>query len=104
MPADLTGANINLEINKRIAVTWNRAMHSELSVWRPLIELSVIVVILGVAGCVASRDRQSWWLSHGLVVLGLLIGLATAAELHSPAPLMSLMTWMLAALLIEGAV
>lgn len=78
-------------------------MHSELSIWRPLVELSVIVVIVGLAGCLASRDRQSWWLSQGLVVLGLLAGLAAAGELHSASPVMSLAVWLPLALLTEGS-
>ncbi len=77
-------------------------MHSELSILRPLVELAVIMVIVGLAGCVASRDRQGWWFSQGLVVLGLLIGIAAAGELHPTSPVMSLAVWLPVALLIEG--
>lgn len=77
-------------------------MHGELSILRPLLELAVIVIIVGLAGCVASRDRQGWWLSQGLVVLGLLIGIAAVGELHPTSPVMSLSMWLPLALLIEG--
>ena len=78
-------------------------MHSEWSILRPLVELAVIVVIVGLAGCVASRDRQGWWLSQGLVVLGLLMGLAASGELHPTSPVMSLAVWLPVALLIKGS-
>ncbi len=69
-------------------------MGAELATWRPLFEFSMILVVLGLAGCLNSRDRISWWLSQGLILLGLIVGLAATGAMHPQVDLFSLGIWL----------
>ncbi len=68
-------------------------MGVELATWRPLFEFSMILMILGLTGCLSGRDRISWWLSQGLILLGLILGLAATGALHPRVDLFSLGMW-----------
>ena len=68
-------------------------MGVELATWRPLFEFSMILVVLGLAGCLNSRDRISWWIAQGLMLLGLILGLAATGAMHSRVDLFSLGMW-----------
>lgn len=76
----------------------------ELTTWRPLWDFSAGLVVLGLAGCLSARDRTGWWLSHGMMVLGVIVGLAGTSSLHVGIDLFSLGAWVPVVLLLEAIV
>ncbi len=79
-------------------------MGVELSTWRPLWEFSAILLVLGAASGLSSRDRMSWWLSQGLLLLGVILGFAAIGAMHPRADLFSLSVWAPLVLVLEWAV
>ena len=79
-------------------------MGVELSTWRPLWEFSAILLVLGAASGVSSRDRMSWWLSQGLLLLGMILGFAAIGAMHPRVDLFSLSVWAPLVLVLEWAV
>jgi hypothetical protein len=76
-------------------------MSVELSTWRPLWEFSAILIVLGAAGCLSSRDRMFWWQSQGLIVLGVMVGFAAIGAMHPHVDLFSLGVWIPLVLALE---
>ena len=76
-------------------------MSVELATWRPLWEFSVILIVLGAAGCLSGRDRMSWWMSQGLIVLGVIVGFAAIEAMHPQVDLFSLGVWIPLVLALE---
>lgn len=76
-------------------------MSVELSTWQPLCEFSAILIVLGAAGCLSSRDRMSWWQSQGLIVLGVIVGFAAVGAMHPRVDLFSLGVWIPLVLALE---
>ena len=68
-------------------------MQAELSTWRPLWDFATILFVLGMAGSLSCRDRASWWLSQGLLLLSVLIGFAAASVIHAGVDLFTLGVW-----------
>ena len=68
-------------------------MQAELATWRPLWDFAAVLFVLGVAGGLSSRDRASWWISQGLLLLSVLIGFAAAQVTHAGVDLISLGIW-----------
>jgi len=68
-------------------------MPVELATWRPLWDFSAVLFVLGIAGGLTSRDRASWWISQGLLLLSILIGFAAAQVTHADVDLFSLGIW-----------
>lgn len=68
-------------------------MHAELSTWQPLWDFAVVLFVLGVAGGLSNRDRTAWWVSQGLLLLGVLMGFAAAQVTHSGVDLFALGIW-----------
>lgn len=79
-------------------------MRAELANWRPLFEFAMVLIVLGLAGCLNARDRVSWWLSQGLVSLGTIVGMAAIGVLHPRIDLVSLGIWLPLAMVIELSV
>lgn len=69
-------------------------MQAELATWRPLWDFVAVLFVLGIAGGLSSRDRASWWISQGLLLLSVLIGFAAAQVTHAGVDLFSLGIWM----------
>ena len=69
-------------------------MSAELATWRPLYEFAMVLVVLGLAGCLKARERISWWLSQGLVTLGVIVGMASTGAMHQKVDLFSLGIWL----------
>ena len=76
-------------------------MNAELATWRPLFEFAMVLIVLGLAGCLNARDRISWWLSQGLVSLGVIVGLASTGAMHPRVDLFSLGLWLPLAAVID---
>ena len=76
-------------------------MNVELASWRPLFEFAMVLIVLGLAGCLHGRDRISWWLSQGLVSLGVIVGIAATGTLHPRVDLFSLGMWLPLVALLE---
>lgn len=73
-------------------------MQAELSTWRPLWDFAMVLSVLGLAAGLSARDRASWWLSQGLLLLSAVIGFAAASVTHAAgADLFSLGVWVLIA-------
>lgn len=70
-------------------------MQAELSTWRPLWDVAMVLFVLGLAAGLSARDRASWWLSQGLLLLSVVIGFAAASATHAGVDLFSLGTWVL---------
>ncbi len=68
-------------------------MQAELATWRPLWDFAAVLFVLGIAGGLSSRDRASWWISQGLLLLSVLIGFAAAQVIHAGVDLFSLGVW-----------
>ena len=68
-------------------------MQVELSTWRPLWDFAMLLFVLGLAAGLNARDRTSWWLSQGLLLLSVVIGLAAASVTHTSVDLFSLGVW-----------
>lgn len=68
-------------------------MQAELATWRPLWDFAAVLFALGIAGGLSSRDRASWWISQGLLLLSVLIGFAGAQVIHAGVDLFSLGIW-----------
>lgn len=68
-------------------------MQAELSTWRPLWDFAIVLFVLGLAAGLCARDRASWWLSQGLLLLSVVIGLAVASVTHAGVDLFSLGVW-----------
>ena len=68
-------------------------MQAELSTWRPLWDFAMLLFVLGLAAGLSVRDRTSWWLSQGLLLLSVVIGLAAASVTHAGVDLFSLGVW-----------
>ena len=64
-------------------------MQAELSTWRPLWDFAAVLFVLGMASALNSRDRASWWLSQGLLLLGVVVGFAAASATHPSVDLFS---------------
>jgi len=76
-------------------------MSAELATWRPLFEFGMVLIVLGLAGCLNARDRISWWLSQGLVSLGVIVGMASTGAMHPRVDLFSLGIWLPLVAVIE---
>jgi hypothetical protein len=76
-------------------------MGIDLATWRPLFEFAMVLIVLGLAGCLNCRDRVAWWLSQGLIALGVMVGLAATGTLHERVDLFSLGMWLPLAVLLE---
>lgn len=76
-------------------------MWIELSTWGPLAEFSAILIVLGAAGCLTAREREAWWMSQGLLLLGVLVGLASVGRIHAEVDSFSMLVWMPLVLLLE---
>ena len=72
-------------------------MQVELSTWRPLWDFAMVLFVLGLAAGLNARDRTSWWLSQGLLLLSVFIGFAAASATHAGVDLFSLGIWVLIA-------
>ena len=72
-------------------------MQVELSTWRPLWDFARVMFVLGLAAGLNARDRTSWWLSQGLLLLSVVIGFAAASVIHEGVDLFSLGVWILIA-------
>lgn len=68
-------------------------MQAELSTWRSLWDFAIVLFVLGIASGINSRDRASWWVSQGLLMLSVLIGFAAAQVTHLGVELISLGLW-----------
>lgn len=68
-------------------------MRADLSAWQPLWDLASVLFVLGIASALNCRDRVSWWLSQGLLVLSIAIGFAAASAIHPDVDLFSLGIW-----------
>lgn len=68
-------------------------MQAELATWRPLWDFAAVLFVLGIAGGLSSRNRASWWISQGVLLLSVLIGFATAQVTHAGVDLFSLGIW-----------
>lgn len=68
-------------------------MQAELVTWRPLWDFAAVLFALGIAGGLSSRDRASWWISQGLLLLSVLVGFAAASVTHAGVDLFSLGIW-----------
>lgn len=68
-------------------------MQAELSSWRPLWDSATILFVLGMASALSSRDRSSWWLSQGLLLVSIVMAFAAAGAVHSGIDLFSLGMW-----------
>ena len=68
-------------------------MQAELSTWRPLWDFAAVLFVLGMASALSSRDRASWWLSQGLLLLSVVVGFAAASVTHANVDLFSLGIW-----------
>lgn len=68
-------------------------MQAELSTWRPLWDFAAVVFVLGMASALHSRDRASWWLSQGLLLLSVVVSFAAASVTHPSVDLFSLGIW-----------
>jgi NADH:ubiquinone oxidoreductase subunit K len=68
-------------------------MQAELATWRPLWDFATMLFVLGIASGLNSRDRASWWISQGLLLLSVLIGFAAAQVTHAGVDLSSLGIW-----------
>ena len=68
-------------------------MQAELATWRPLWDFAAVLFVLGIAGGLTSHDRASWWVSQGLLLLSVLLGLAAAQVTHAGVDLFSLGIW-----------
>ena len=68
-------------------------MQTDLSIWRPLWDFATVVFVLGMASTLNSRDRASWWLSQGLLLLSVVVGFAAASVTHDNVDLFSLGIW-----------
>ncbi len=69
-------------------------MQIELSTWRPLWDFAMVLFVLGMAGALIGRDRTSWWLSQGLLLLSVIVAFGAASVTHAGANLFSLGIWM----------
>ena len=65
-------------------------MRVELTAWRPLWDFAMVLFVLGLAVGLTARDRASWWLSQGLLLLSVLIGFGAASVTHADVDLFSL--------------
>lgn len=68
-------------------------MQAELSILRPLWDFAAVLFVLGMASALNSRDRTSWWLSQGLLLLSVVVGFAAANAIHPSVDLFSLGIW-----------
>lgn len=68
-------------------------MRAELSSWLPLWDFAAVLFVLGMAGGLSSRDRASWWVSQGLLLLSVVVGFAAAGATHPSVDLFSLGIW-----------
>ena len=68
-------------------------MQVELSTWLPLWDFASVLFVLGIAGGINSRDRASWWVSQGLLLLSVVVGFAAASATHAGIDLFSLGIW-----------
>lgn len=68
-------------------------MQAELSTWQPLWDFAMVLFVLGLASGLSARDRASWWLSQGLLLLSIVIGFAAASVTHTGVDLFSLGAW-----------
>lgn len=68
-------------------------MQAELATWRPLWDFAAVLFVLGMAGGMSSRDRTSWLISQGLLMLSVLVGFAAAQVTHAGIDLFSLGIW-----------
>ncbi|MFM9962758.1 MAG: hypothetical protein ACKV2Q_16230 [Planctomycetaceae bacterium] len=68
-------------------------MQAELATWRPLWDFAAVLFVLGIAGGLSSRDRTSWWISQGLLLLSVLVGFAAASATHAGVELFPLGVW-----------
>lgn len=68
-------------------------MQVELSTWRSLWDFAMVLFVLGLAAGLSARDRASWWLSQGLLLLSVVIGFAAASVTHASVDLFSLGVW-----------
>ena len=69
-------------------------MQAELSTLRPLWDFAAVLFVLGMASALSSRDRASWWLSQGLLLLSVVVGFAAASATHPSVDLFPLGIWM----------
>lgn len=68
-------------------------MPFELSTCRPLWDVAMVLFVLGLAAGLSARDRATWWLSQGLLLLSVVIGFAAASVIHPGVDLFSLGVW-----------
>ena len=68
-------------------------MRAELSSWLPLWDFAAVLFVIGMAGGLSSRDRASWWVSQGLLLLSVVVGFAAAGATHPSVDLFSLGIW-----------
>ncbi len=68
-------------------------MQAELSTWRPLWDFAAVLFVLGMVSALSSRDRASWWLSQGLLLLSVVVAFAAASAIHPSVDLFSLGIW-----------
>ena len=68
-------------------------MQVELSTWLPLWDFAAVLFVLGCAGGIGSRDRASWWVSQGLLLLSIVIGFAAAGATHAGVDLFAFGVW-----------
>lgn len=68
-------------------------MQTELATWRPLWDIVAVLFVLGFVGGLSSRDRASWLVSQGLLLLSVVVGFAAAGVTHAGVELFSLCIW-----------
>jgi hypothetical protein len=69
-------------------------MQAELAIARPLWDFAMILFALGMGSALSSRDRASWWLSQGVLLLSIVIGFAAVSATHAGANLFPLGVWL----------
>lgn len=68
-------------------------MQVDLSMWRPLLDFAAVLFVLGMASALNSRDRASWWVSQGLLLLSIVVGFVAAGAIHPSVDMFTLGIW-----------
>lgn len=68
-------------------------MQADLVTWRPLWDFAAVLFVLGLGGILNARDRVSFWLSQGLLLLSIIVGFAAVGVTHPEVDLFPLGLW-----------